>query len=218
MSIKRIVVDVPAEFHERFKISCTKNHTTIKDELTKLIHDSLDDVAVEDPDEKKGVDDDLDKPVYEKEDLKTKIEAELKAIREALLELREKLQTPSKNVDLTDHKTMHASGLSYCPTCAMDLRTGKDLKVLLAENSEKVTAELNKKAAENFTRNLRLLWNERKNLEAECWRCGFPSKREDPACIVCGFEKAKWRSNPEFREEFIDKEGNLLPNLRTKED
>jgi hypothetical protein len=52
----RIVVDVPADFHEKLKISCAKNHTTIKDEITRLICASLDGVAVEDLDEKKVVD------------------------------------------------------------------------------------------------------------------------------------------------------------------
>lgn len=112
---------------------------------------------------------------------------------------------PSKSIDLSNHKAMLEAGLSYCPTCAMDLRTGKDLKVLLSENSEKVVAELHKKAAENFTANLRKLWNERKNLTTECYACGFPVKTrdrddfsmlpEDVTCPICGGTKGKKRED-----------------------
>ena len=120
MSIKRIVVDVPAEFHERFKISCAKNHTTIKDELTRLICASLDGVTVEDLDEKKVVDDGFDKPVYEKEDLEAKIEAELKAIREEIATVQtavSKLNAWEDNVNKNFYSWVDAEVKRVPETC-----------------------------------------------------------------------------------------------------
>jgi hypothetical protein len=42
MSTKRMVVDLPADVYERFKIECVKNHSSIKDGVLKCMCASLD--------------------------------------------------------------------------------------------------------------------------------------------------------------------------------
>jgi hypothetical protein len=62
--MKRMVVDLPADVYERFKIECVKNHSSIKDGVLKCMCASLDGVVAKLEQEELGQKDDftLDMP------------------------------------------------------------------------------------------------------------------------------------------------------------
>lgn len=126
-------------------------------------------------------------------------ETELKAEEESIEEKESESEpqkpmgilTVQKPIDLTDHNAMLRAGLSWCPSCGLELKTNKSLQTL-------------------FNENMRRVWNERMNLDAICSRCGFPLKvhgkhslfgresefteeTEDQACPICGNTHARER-------------------------
>jgi predicted RNA-binding Zn-ribbon protein involved in translation (DUF1610 family) len=63
----------------------------------------------------------------------------------------------------------------YCPWCGEVLNPEKAKKP--PKNEDKI-------------KTLKEEWNERKTSPFKCTNCGFPVKKEDPACPICGNTKA----------------------------
>jgi len=92
MSTRRLVADIPTEIYDQFRLSCVKNHSSMKDELFKLMCASLDGSPIEKSEEGEVVvlSDAQIKDFWdsEKEDFLSVVEGKLEA---KLLPIREKL-------------------------------------------------------------------------------------------------------------------------------
>jgi len=115
MSTRKMIVELPAEIFDEFKLACVKNHATIKDEVFKLICTSLE-VESEPKTVKelqktinilgkeyvvgldgKAVVDDLDLPIVAPSIKREDLEAELKPIRQEIEKLKGSWEKSSGN-------------------------------------------------------------------------------------------------------------------------